>query len=90
MSLLDKIYEHLKTKKKYNTLQVKYETLKAELEDKITEYNLLKRQYILEKNTWEMKFIELTKKNMKGVAKNVRNTNLEGTKVSRKKSKDNK
>lgn len=90
MSLIDKIYEHLKTKKKYNTLQVKYETLKAELEDKITEYNLLKRQYILEKNTWEMKFIELTKKNMKGVAKNVRNTNLEGTKVSRKKSKDNK
>lgn len=88
--MIDKIYEHLKTKKKYNTLQVKYETLKAELEDKITEYNLLKRQYILEKNTWEMKFIELTKKNMKGVAKNVRNTNLEGTKVSRKKSKDNK
>lgn len=90
MSLITKIYEHLKTKRKYNTLQVKYETLKAELEDKITEYNQLKRQYILEKNTWETKFIELTKKNMKGVAKNVRNTNLEGTKVSRKKSKDNK
>lgn len=90
MSLITKIYEHLKTKRKYNTLQVKYETLKAELEDKITEYNQLKRQYILEKNTWETKFIELTKKNLKGVAKNVRNTNLEGTKVSRKKSKDNK
>lgn len=90
MSLITKIYEHLKTKRKYNTLQVKYETLKAELEDKITEYNQLKRQYILEKNTWETKFVELTKKNMKGVAKNVRNTNLEGTKVSRKKSKDNK
>lgn len=90
MSLITKIYEHLKTKRKYNTLQVKYETLKAELEDKITEYNQLKRQYILEKNTWETKFVELTKKNIKGVAKNVRNTNIEGTKVSRKKSKDNK
>lgn len=90
MSLITKIYEHLKTKRKYNTLQVKYETLKAELEDKITEYNQLKRQYILEKNTWETKFIELTKKNMKGVAKNVRNTNIESLKVSRKKSKDNK
>lgn len=84
------IYEHLITKKKYNSLQVKYDTLKQELEDKITEYNLLKRQYILEKNTWEMKFIELTQKKMKGVAKNVRNTNLEGTKVSRRKSNNNK
>lgn len=90
MSLIDKIYEHLKTKKKYNTLQVKYESVKEDLENKITEYNILKRQYLLEKNTWEQEFINLTKKKIKGVAKNVRNTNLEGTKVSRKKSKDNK
>lgn len=90
MSLITKIYEHLKTKRKYNTLQVKYETLKAELEDKITEYNQLKRQYILEKNTWETKFIELTKKNMKGVKKDVSNTKSKSVRVSRKEQDNNK
>lgn len=90
MSLITKIYEHLKTKRKYNTLQVKYETLKAELEDKITEYNQLKRQYILEKNTWETKFVELTKKNMKGVKKDVSNTKPKSVRVSRKEQENNK
>lgn len=90
MSLITKIYEHLKTKRKYNTLQVKYETLKAELEDKITEYNQLKRQYILEKNTWETKFVELTKKNMKGVKKDVSNTKSKSIRVSRKEQDNNK
>lgn len=90
MSLITKIYEHLKTKRKYNTLQVKYETLKAELEDKITEYNQLKRQYILEKNTWETKFVELTKKNIKGVKKDVSKSTTTNTRVSRKKQDNNK
>lgn len=90
MSLLDKIYEHLKTKKKYNTLQVKYESLKADLEDKITEYNLLKRQYLLEKNTWEQEFKNLTKKKIKGVKKDVSNTKSKSVRVSRKEQDNNK
>ena len=85
MSLIDKIYEHLKTKKKYNTLQVKYESVKEDLENKITEYNILKRQYLLEKNTWEQEFINLTKKKIKGIKKDASTT----ARVSRKKQ-DNK
>ena len=90
MSLLNKIYEHLKTKKKYNTLQVKYESVKEDLENKITEYNILKRQYLLEKNTWEQEFINLTKKKIKGVKKNVSNTKSKSVRVSRKEQDNNK
>ena len=90
MSLLDKIYEHLKTKKKYNTLQVKYESVKEDLENKITEYNILKRQYLLEKNTWEQEFINLTKKKIKGVKKDVSNTKSKSVRVSRKEQENNK
>lgn len=90
MSLTKAIYEHLKTRKKYNALKVKYDTLKQELEEKITDYNLLNRKYLLEKNTWEQTFIDLTKKKIKGVKKNVQNTNLNGARVSRKKQNDNK
>lgn len=90
MSLLNKVYEHLKTKKKYNTLQVKYESVKEDLENKITEYNILKRQYLLEKNTWEQEFINLTKKKIKGVKKNVSNTKSKSVRVSRKEQDNNK
>lgn len=90
MSLLNKIYEHLKTKKKYNTLQVKYESVKEDLENKITEYNILKRQYLLEKNTWEQEFINLTKKKIKGVKKDVSNTKSKSVRVSRKEQNNNK
>lgn len=90
MSLIDKIYEHLKTKKKYNTLQVKYESVKEDLENKITEYNILKRQYLLEKNTWEQEFINLTKKKIKGVKKDVSKSTTTNTRVSRKKQDNNK
>lgn len=90
MSLIDKIYEHLKTRKKYNTLEIKYQSLKQELEDKIYEYNQLKRQMVLQQNVWETRVIELEQKLGKRGNKNVRNTNIESLKVSRKKSKDNK
>ena len=88
--MIDKIYEHLKTRKKYNTLEIKYQSLKQELEDKIYEYNQLKRQMVLQQNVWETRVIELEQKLSKRGNKNVRNTNVESLKVSRKKSKDNK
>ena len=89
MSLLDKIYEHLKTKKKYNTLEIKYESVKADLEDKIYENNQLKRQLLLQQNVWETRVIELEKKISKRSGKSVSNTNNASSRVSRKKQ-DNK
>lgn len=88
--MLKHIYEHLKTRKKYNTLMVKYESLKEELEQKITEYNQLKRQMLIQQNVWETRVIELEQKLSKRGNKNVRNTNITGTKVSRKKQDNNK
>ncbi len=90
MSLLDKIYEHLKTKKKYNTLQVKYESLKADLEDKIYENNQLKRQLLLQQNVWETRVIELEKKISKRSGKSVSNTKSKSVRVSRKEQDNNK
>ena len=89
MSLIDRLYEHLKTKKKYNTLEIKYESVKADLEDKIYENNQLKRQLLLQQNVWETRVIELEKKISKRSGKSVSNTNNASTKVSRKKQ-DNK
>ncbi len=89
MSLIDKIYEHLKTKKKYNTLEIKYESVKADLEDKIYENNQLKRQLLLQQNVWETRVIELEKKISKRSGKSVSNTNNASSRVSRKKQ-DNK
>lgn len=74
MSLKSAIYEHLKTKRKYNTLLLKYNVLQEELERKsselITEKRIhLKRQEIWEKTLTEQeeKIIELKKRK---VAKN--------------------
>ena len=39
MSILKAIKEHLITRKKYNTLKLKYEVLEEELADKIVELN---------------------------------------------------
>lgn len=91
MSLRNSLYEHLKTRKKYNTLLIKYETLKDSLEEKITECNLLKRQMIIKDNTWESRIIELEKKLSKKVGgKNVRKPKTSSVKLSRTKQNDNK
>ena len=47
------IYEHLKTKKKYNTLQLKYEVLQEELERKTVELNTERRIKEKLKETWK-------------------------------------
>ena len=57
-NLLKAIYEHLKTKKKYNTLLLKYEVAREDLEKKQVELNTQKRINLKEKEIWETKLKE--------------------------------
>lgn len=57
-SLLKSIYEHLKTKKKYNTLLLKYEVAREDLEKKQVELNTQKRINLKEKEIWEQRLKE--------------------------------
>lgn len=89
MSFLKSIYEHLKTRKKYNTLLLKYEIAKEDLEKKQIELNTQRRINAKEKQIWESKLeeqeqiiIELKKK---GVKKDVSKSNTSSSKVSRTK-----
>lgn len=52
------IWEHLKTKKKYNTLLLKYEVAREDLEKKQVELNTQKRINQKEKEIWEQKLKE--------------------------------
>ena len=92
MNLKKAIWEHLKTKKKYNTLLLKYEVAREDLERKQVELNTQKRINLKEKEIWEQKLREqeeeIIKLKKKGVNKNVRNTNNSSTKVSRKTQKN--
>lgn len=89
MSFKNAIWEHLKTKKKYNTLLLKYEVAREDLEKKTLELNTQKRINLKEKEIWEQRLKELQEEiielKKKGVKKNVRNTNKSSAKVSRKK-----
>ena len=58
MGILKAIYEHLKTKKKYNTLQLKYEVARDDLERKQVELNTERRIRIKEKEIWEQRLKE--------------------------------
>lgn len=93
MSLLNKIYEHLKTRKKYNTLKLKYDVLKEELESKTTELNVERNINRKKQHVWEdtllkqeQEIIELKKRKGK---KNVSNTKVKSTRLPREKQ-DNK
>ncbi len=57
-SLLKSVYEHLKTRKKYNTLLLKYEVAREDLEKKQVELNTQKRINLKEKEIWEAKLKE--------------------------------
>lgn len=73
------IYEHLKTKKKYNTLQLKYECKCEELERKILELDTQKKINRTEREMFEKaieNYVELLakekeKNKKKGKTKNV-------------------
>ena len=49
------IWEHLKTKKKYNTLLLKYEVLQDELDKKTVELNTERRIHLKRQEIWEQK-----------------------------------
>ena len=85
--LSNAIYEHLKTKKKYNTLKLKYEVLREELDKKTTELNVERNIWRKKQHVWEdtllkqeQEIIELKKRKGK---KNVSNTNKRNTKLPR-------
>lgn len=60
----EKIYEHLKTRKKYNTLELKYEVKCEELEKKIFELNVEKRTKQKQQDIYEEKLKQLTEENL--------------------------
>ena len=71
------IWEHLKTKKKYNTLLLKYEVAREDLEKKQVELNTQKRINLKEKEIWEQRLkeqeeeiIKLKKRRTKNVSSN--------------------
>ena len=55
MSISKTIYEHLITKKKYNTLKLKYEVAREDLEKKQVELNTERRIYQKKQEVWEQK-----------------------------------
>ena len=65
----EKIYEHLKTKKKYNTLQLKYDVKCDELEHKILELNTEKKLRIKQQEIFNEKLQQLIEKNLELNAK---------------------
>lgn len=55
MSITKAIYEHLITKKRYNTLKLKYEVAREDLEKKQVELNTERRIRLKEKEIWEQR-----------------------------------
>lgn len=55
MSITKAIYEHLITRKKYNTLKLKYEVVREDLEKKQVELNTERRIRLKEKEIWEQR-----------------------------------
>lgn len=62
--MLDRIYEHLKTRKKYNTLELKYDVKCEELEKKIFELNVERRTKLKQQDLYDTKLKELTEENL--------------------------
>lgn len=56
--LTKNLYEHLKTRKKYNTLKLKYDVKCDELERKTVELNTERRIHLKQKEVWENKLKE--------------------------------
>lgn len=60
----NRIYEHLKTRKKFNTLQLKYDVKCDELQAKIIELNTEKKTKAKQQELYDNKFKELTEENI--------------------------
>ena len=57
-NLMKNLYEHLRTKKKYNTLELKYDVKCEELEKKQIELNTERRIHQKQKEIWELRLKE--------------------------------
>ena len=62
---MNRIYEHLKTRKKYNTLELKYDVKCEELEHKILELNTERRTRLKQQDLFNEKLQELIEENIK-------------------------
>ena len=62
--MINQIYEHLKTRKKYNTLKVKYDVKCDELEEKILQYNTEKKTKLMQRDLYEQRIREITENNL--------------------------
>lgn len=83
-NLLKAVYEHLKTKKKYNTLLLKYEVAREDLEKKQIELNTQKRINLKEREIWEQKLKDLEEEIIK--LKRRKNASSSSKKKENKKS----
>lgn len=63
--MMNKIYEHLITKKKYNTLKLKYEVKCDDLQHKILELNNEKKVRIKQQDIFNKRISELVEENLK-------------------------
>ena len=61
MRIVKSIYEHLKTKKKYNTLLLKYDVKCEEYDNKVKELNTLTRIKHIEREKYEATIEEYIK-----------------------------
>ena len=61
--MIDKVYKHLKTKKKYNTLELKYKVKCDELDRKTIEIETLRRIKLKQINVLEEHIKELVEEN---------------------------
>ena len=61
----EKIYEHLKTRRKYNTLELKYDVKCEELERKVLELNTEHRVRIKQQELFNERIQELLEINLK-------------------------
>ena len=65
MNTKNTIYEQIEKKKKYNTLELKYEVKCDELDHKVLELNTEKRQKQKQQELYDKKIKELTEENLK-------------------------
>lgn len=60
--MINRLYEHLITKRKYNKALLKIDVLRDELEKKSTELNVERRIHNKQKEVWEEKLKEQEEK----------------------------
>ena len=87
MTLIKAIYVHLITKKKYNTLQIKLDGAREDIERLTIQLNTAKREHAIRRNEWERilkeqeeEIIRLKERGKKNVSK----PNSNGSKIPRK------